>query len=248
MAVQEGQTERAVVPIENSLEGGVAATLDALAGEADGCPDRGRGGPPDPPPPARRARARPRRRCERVLSHPQATAQCARFLREQLPQRRAGGGHLHRRGRAHGQGLGRAVGRAGLRLSAELYGCVVLAERVEDHADNLTRFVWLAHADSLEPGGVRRGRRAAQDLGRVLGLQRLVARALWSRCSASSRAAGSTSPRSSRARAGCAWATTCSSRTSRATTPSPHVAEALDALRGRVETLRVLGSYPAWPA
>src|SRR5207248_5899643 len=35
MAVQEGAAERAVVPIENSLEGGVAATLDALAGEAD---------------------------------------------------------------------------------------------------------------------------------------------------------------------------------------------------------------------
>ena len=35
MAVQEGDTDRAVVPIENSLEGGVAATLDALAGEAD---------------------------------------------------------------------------------------------------------------------------------------------------------------------------------------------------------------------
>ena len=40
--------------------------------------------------------------------------------------------------------LRRAVGRARLRLSAELYGCEVLAERVEDRADNLTRFVWLA--------------------------------------------------------------------------------------------------------
>ena len=36
MAVQEGEVERAVVPIENSLEGGVAATLEALAGEASG--------------------------------------------------------------------------------------------------------------------------------------------------------------------------------------------------------------------
>src|ERR671931_2514071 len=35
MAVQEGEADRAVVPIENSLEGGVAATLDALAVEAD---------------------------------------------------------------------------------------------------------------------------------------------------------------------------------------------------------------------
>jgi prephenate dehydratase len=35
MAVQNAETDRAVVPIENSLEGGVGATLDALAGEAD---------------------------------------------------------------------------------------------------------------------------------------------------------------------------------------------------------------------
>src|ERR687896_156335 len=35
MAVQQGQADRAIVPIENSLEGGVAATLDALAGEAE---------------------------------------------------------------------------------------------------------------------------------------------------------------------------------------------------------------------
>src|SRR5918998_307554 len=84
VAVQEAETDRAVVPIENSLEGAVGATLDALAGEAD-C--------------VRIAAevvhpihhclvapsALPLERIERVLSHPQATAQCARFLRERLP-------------------------------------------------------------------------------------------------------------------------------------------------------------------
>src|SRR3954468_1307641 len=85
MAVQEGEVDQAVVPIENSLEGGVAATLDALAGEAD------------------RVRiaaelVHPVHHCvvarreldlgevTRVVSHPQATAQCARFLRERLGQ------------------------------------------------------------------------------------------------------------------------------------------------------------------
>src|SRR5919204_2336099 len=83
MAVQEREVDRAVVPIENSLEGGVAATLDALAGEAD------------------RVRidaelVHPIHHCvvgqreldldevTRVVSHPQATAQCSHFLRERL--------------------------------------------------------------------------------------------------------------------------------------------------------------------
>ena len=35
MAVHEGSVDRAVVPIENALEGAVAVTLDTLALEAD---------------------------------------------------------------------------------------------------------------------------------------------------------------------------------------------------------------------
>jgi len=151
MAVHERAAERAVVPIENSLEGGVTATLDALAGEAD------------------RVRisaevVHPIHHClvasealeldavERVLSHPQATAQCARFLREHLPDAE----------RVSLPSTAEAVrtvrdsherwAALGSRLSAELYGCELLAEDVEDRPDNLTRFVWLApEADSSAP-------------------------------------------------------------------------------------------------
>src|SRR3954454_12724064 len=79
MAVQEGDADLAVVPIENSLEGPVTITLDTLATDA---------------PDVRIAkelilpvshcliarRERPFGEFERVLSHPQATPQCARFL------------------------------------------------------------------------------------------------------------------------------------------------------------------------
>ena len=116
-------TDRAVVPIENSLEGGVAATLDALAAR-----------PTDVRIVAEvvhpihhcliAARRLALGEIERVLSHPQATAQCARFLRERLPGAELVAGHLHRRGRARWwprpDEPWAALGRA---LAAELYGC-----------------------------------------------------------------------------------------------------------------------------
>ena len=83
MAVQERAVDRAVVPIENSLEGGVAATLDALATEADAVRIAG-----EVVLPVRHcviaAREMPLEAVTRMFSHPQATGQCARFLRERL--------------------------------------------------------------------------------------------------------------------------------------------------------------------
>src|SRR5919108_3721728 len=152
MAVQEGETKRAVVPIENSLEGGVAATLDALAGEAD----RVRIAAEVVPPVHHCVVARQElalAEVTRVVPHPQATAQCAHFLRDRL-------GRAERVSAASTSEAVRRVRDAGepwvalgSRLSAELYGCQVLAADVEDHPDNETRFVWLApEDDAVEPG------------------------------------------------------------------------------------------------
>jgi prephenate dehydratase len=154
MAVQEGQVERAVVPIENSLEGSVTATLDALAGEAD----RVRIAAEVVHPIHHNllsGRALELGEVTRVLSHPQATAQCAGFLRERLPEAE----------RVAATSTAEAVrtvcessepwAALGSRLSGELYGCEVLAERVEDGPENLTRFVWLApsHEQATLPEG-----------------------------------------------------------------------------------------------
>src|SRR6201992_3630983 len=92
IAVHEGTVDTALVPIENSLEGSVNATLDALAMETDDVMIVGEG-------------IQPIRHCliartslelseiETVVSHPQANAQCARFIRTRMPQARvlAGG-------------------------------------------------------------------------------------------------------------------------------------------------------------
>src|SRR5689334_15812852 len=85
MAVESGAVDRAVVPIENSLEGSVTTTLDTLTGEAD----RVRIVAEVVRPISHSLVARPGvaiDQVRRVLSHPQALAQCRRFLREEVPQ------------------------------------------------------------------------------------------------------------------------------------------------------------------
>jgi prephenate dehydratase len=152
MAVQEGTAERAVVPIENALEGSVAVTLDTLAVEAE------------------RVRiaaevVHPIHHCviarselslstvERVVSHPQATAQCARFLREHLPDAELVNAPSTADAVLTVCGSDDASVALGSRLAADLYDCYIVATNVEDHPDNATRFVWLAPVDEVgEPG------------------------------------------------------------------------------------------------
>jgi prephenate dehydratase len=151
MAVQRGEAERALVPIENSIEGSVAATLDALAFEAPGV--RILAEVVHPISHCLIAR-RPLElsEIERVISHPQATAQCARFLREHLPE-------AEQQTATSTAEAVRLVASApepwaalGSRLSAGIYECPILAEGVEDRPDNLTRFVWLGAGGSTVEG------------------------------------------------------------------------------------------------
>jgi prephenate dehydratase len=138
-----------VVPIENSIEGSVNATLDALAHEATGVRIVEEVDHPVHQTliaPAGVALAD----VTRVMSHPQATAQCQRFIADSLP----GAEIVSTASTAEGV---RVVAESdepwaaiGPRLAADLYGGAVLAERIEDHPDNLTRFVWLAQ-EGTEP-------------------------------------------------------------------------------------------------
>ena len=146
MAVQDGVVDAALVPIENSLEGSVDVTLDTLAIDAPDVEIVGE-------------RVAEIRNCliaagpielgeiETVYSHPQASAQCARFLRSRV-------------GRAHvvavsstAEAVRRVSAPAGApqaalgnQLAATLYGARVLLDAVDDHPGNQTRFVWLARA------------------------------------------------------------------------------------------------------
>ena len=149
-SVQAGECELGLVPLENSREGAVVATLDALVFDAPDvvlvgelvhriryclCAE----GPLELP------------AVRTVHSHPQASAQCAVWLGERVPgaavvaepstadavRAVAEGGEL----------AGTAPHAAiGTRQAAALYGAAVLAEDIEDDPENATRFAWIARA------------------------------------------------------------------------------------------------------
>ena len=153
MAVETGDVDRSVVPIENALEGAVAVTLDTLALEAGGVRIVA-----EVVHPVHHCvvAARPLDLADvtRVVSHPQATAQCARFLRGRLPHAELVIAASTADAVLSVRDASEPVVALGSRLAAELYGCRVLEADVEDHPDNATRFVWLAPAtDAHEPAG-----------------------------------------------------------------------------------------------
>jgi len=139
-AVEHGDADLGVVPIENSIEGSVTVTLDQLAFESELLIQR------EIDLPIRlNLCARPGvaiGAVTRVLSHPHAHAQCRDWMRSKLPGARiesvnstAEAARLTARSRRRDQA---AVGTA---FAAELYRLHVLASGIEDHADNMTRFV-----------------------------------------------------------------------------------------------------------
>ncbi len=147
LAVQDGLVELALVPIENSLEGSVDATLDALALEAEEVAIVGELVHPI----SHCLIARHEVRLEElraVVSHPQATAQCARFIRSALPKAEViSGGSTAQAVRLVSEHE-EPWAALGPRVAAELYGCVVLRTGVEDAAGNETRFAWLARREA----------------------------------------------------------------------------------------------------
>jgi prephenate dehydratase len=143
LAVHDGVVDRALVPIENALEGSVNPTLDALVFETQDVAIVGElrhpvhfcliaGGP------------LALDEVRTVVSIPQASGQCARFLRESLAHARVVTAPSTADAvRQVTDGL-EAAAALGTRRAAERYGGTILRENIEDHPDNETRFVWLA--------------------------------------------------------------------------------------------------------
>jgi prephenate dehydratase len=141
-AVESGEAELGFVPFENSIEGAVRSTLDALAFDTADVRIAGEHDHPI----RHQLIARTEvdlGAIEVVLSHPQANAQCARFIREQLPGAEVRS--IESTGDAVRQvaGSDRPWAALGSAAAAEAFGCVILRAGVEDEAGNVTRFVWL---------------------------------------------------------------------------------------------------------
>ena len=148
-AVASGEVDLGVVPIENAIEGTVTATIDTLIFDVDLLIEREiildihlqlmvRPGT---------ALAD----ITTVSSYPHALAQCRSFLTTALPdaERRAGTSTADaaRLVSEHGTAGDAAIAP---RLAASLYGLEIVAEDVEDHQDNQTRFVAVT-AGSIPP-------------------------------------------------------------------------------------------------
>jgi prephenate dehydratase len=149
LAVESGKVEFGLVPIENSVEGSINATLDALAFDHDLLIS-----------------------AEAVLNvhhalvvapgttiadvteivgHPQATGQCRKWLARSLPGKPIVAANSNAEAvkiASATPGLA-AVGPA---LAAKLYGGQVLVEDIEDFAGNQTRFVIIGRESAARTG------------------------------------------------------------------------------------------------
>jgi len=146
-AVATGECAAGVVPIENSTEGAVNATLDALLREeavqiatllmlpirhALMGRDSGAG-------------------IQKILAHPQALAQCRAYLRRHFPEAEAVPCASNAEGAARVAASDKPWAAIGPVEAAAEYGLHVWAEGIQDQAVNRTSFVLIRNAAETAP-------------------------------------------------------------------------------------------------
>lgn len=149
-AVQSREIDEAIVPIENSLEGAVNATLDMLAFDV-----------------SLKIKAElviavkanilvkpgaKRENIKYILSHPQPLGQCRKYISANFPNAQVKSVYSTA-GAAEEVSLGVGDSAAiGSLVSAEEYGLEILARNIQDGNNNFTRFVVVAHEDAVRSG------------------------------------------------------------------------------------------------
>jgi prephenate dehydratase len=155
-AVEDGRVELGFLPIENAIEGSVRDTLDSLLFDRELVIQR-----EVVLDIHLHLMARPGTAIDevrRVTSIPMATAQCRAFLAEHMPAAEvAPANSTADAARLLGEGgadvLEVPTAAIAPRLAAKLYGLDILAEDIEDHPENQTRFVAVARHGIPAPTG-----------------------------------------------------------------------------------------------
>jgi prephenate dehydratase len=240
MAVHAGHVDRALVPLENSLEGAVNETLDALAFEAEDVDIIGE-------------LVHHVRHCliarapialeeiRTVYSHPQAIGQCAHFIRSRLPNASVMPAASTADAVRIVTASGMPAAALSTRVAAELYGGEILLSGVEDVGENETRFAWLA------PTGTSAGEHGPWKTSLVFWGVGSEAPGWLVSCLSdfAFRGVNLTRIESRPRKLGLGKYMFFVDLEGQATSES--VAAALESLRAKTEVVRVLGTYPAAP-
>ena len=149
-SVVSGDADEGVVPIENSIEGGVTFTLDLLIHDSNlsicgetvvtinQC-----------------LMAQSQIEFEAikiVMSHPQSLGQCREFLRENLSEAELIASLSNSAAVQEMMKSDASTAAISSKRAAEIYGADILMENVEDRPNNETRFVILSHVDKERTG------------------------------------------------------------------------------------------------
>ncbi|UAK23924.1 prephenate dehydratase [Sphingomonas nostoxanthinifaciens] len=228
-ALRDGRVDRALIPIENSLHGRVAdihvllpESGLAIVGEhfmTIRYHLMGLGGA----------------EVSEAMSHPQALGQCRRWLRARgikpitYADTAGAAAAVKDLGQPH-------VGAIAPRLAAELYGLELLAEGLEDSADNTTRFVMLAREADAAPV-------ASPSMTSFVFEVRNVPAALYKALGGFA-TNGVNMTKLESYQPGASFAATQFYSDIEGTPDDPAVARALEELRFHTKWLRVLGTYP----
>ncbi len=231
--VERGHSQVGVVPVENSSEGGVSVTLDQfmtsplkVCGEVYTQVSH-----------MLLSQAESLDKVEKVYGHPQALNQCRRWLRRNLP-----GAPLQETSStaaaARMVAEDPAAAAVGGELAASHYGVKVLARAIQDIPRNLTRFFVLGNQDcpptgsdktslifvaAHQPGALFRA--LSHFASRGINMTRIESRPVKGRVWEY------------------AFFLDCEGHRENA-----NVAEALEALKGDVDQIKILGSYPTGDA
>ncbi len=139
LAVDRGDVDKGIVPIENSIEGTVNATVDTLAFDTELLIEREAVLRVHLSLVARKGTMLSE--ISEVVSHPHATAQCRNYLAERLSGVKITAANSTAEAAMLVSESPRPIAAIASEFAARMYGLEVIESDIEDHHGNMTRFV-----------------------------------------------------------------------------------------------------------